>query len=94
MLEQVFASRTRSGLMEALLGPAEDELSTRELIRRVGTGASSVQRELRRLENAGIVRSRRVGNARVFSADPSHTLHAQLRALVVASSSADQKGSQ
>jgi DNA-binding transcriptional ArsR family regulator len=92
MLEQVFASRTRAGLMEVLLGPDEGELSTRELIRRVGTGASSVQRELGRLERAGIVRSRRIGNARVFSADPSHALHSQLRALVIASF--EQKGSQ
>ncbi|HEY3316987.1 MAG TPA: nucleotidyltransferase domain-containing protein [Coriobacteriia bacterium] len=84
ILVDLFGSKARARLLELLLTEPGTRLHVRELVRRTGTGPSSVQRELARLERLGLVASERVGSNRMFFA-ADHPLQTELRALVVKS---------
>jgi predicted nucleotidyltransferase len=53
-----------------------------ELARRLGANPASVQREVERLEKAGLLTSRRVGNARIVRPDPDSPVYGELYALL------------
>lgn len=61
------------------------EVTLTELARRTGGSLAAVQREWARLEGAGLLRSRRVGNARLVSADPTSAATRPLSELVALS---------
>ena len=52
-----------------------------ELLRLTGLGSASLQRELNRLADAGLVRSEKVGNLRRFQANPDSPVYQELIAL-------------
>ena len=52
-----------------VLANPEREWSLTELARRVGASVATVQREIGRAEEAGVVRSQKVGNTRLVRAD-------------------------
>jgi len=52
-----------------------------ELRRLSGLGSASLQREVNRLVQAGLVSSERIGNQRRFQANPASPVHAELVAL-------------
>jgi predicted nucleotidyltransferase len=60
-----------------------EELHTNELIRRTGSNPNAIQRTLIQLETTGLLKSRRVGNLRLWRMDPAHPLYASVRDLVV-----------
>lgn len=64
-----------------LFGQPERSFHLSELRRLCGLGSASLQREVNRLENAGLVVSERVGNQRRFQANPASPVHAELVAL-------------
>jgi predicted nucleotidyltransferase len=70
-------------LAELLIDPSR-ELSSADLVRRIGVSSSTVSREVDRAELAGIVTSRRVGNLRLIRADTDNPLHLPLRQLILA----------
>lgn len=84
VIDVVFGSRTRAGVLRALLLDEPCNYRLLELARAVGTSVSSVQAELVRLEGIGLVRSRRVGDARVITANQAHPLAGPLRGLLLA----------
>ena len=88
MIETILGSRTRAGVLRALLAEEPRSYRLLELARAVGTSVSSLQAELVRLEGIGLVRSRRVGDARVINANRSHPFAAPLRELLAAESGA------
>ncbi len=45
-------------------------------------GSASVQRELQRLNEAGLISSQRVGNLRRFQANHDHPVYAELHGLI------------
>ena len=53
-----------------------------ELLRLTGVGSASLQRELNKLVNAGLVRSERVGNLRTFQANAESPVYEELIGLV------------
>lgn len=59
MLADLLGSKTRARLIEALLKAPGKQLHLRALVRQVGTSISSVQRELERLSEMGLVESTR-----------------------------------
>ncbi|HKY51750.1 MAG TPA: nucleotidyltransferase domain-containing protein [Candidatus Limnocylindria bacterium] len=65
-------------LLTALPG---EELHTNEIMRRTQTNANAAQRALERLEAGGVLRSRRLGNLRLWSITREHPLYASLRDL-------------
>jgi predicted nucleotidyltransferase len=82
MLLPLFRSRLQAALLARLFLLAPDGESLAELARRLDADPASVQREVSRLENAGLLASRRVGNARIVRADPASPIYPELRALL------------
>lgn len=60
---------------------APESLNMSEIAKREGLPYSVVQREVDRLEKAGVVRSQRFAQARVVRPDETHQLYSELRAL-------------
>jgi len=61
-----------------LFGQPERSYHLSELRRLTGLGSASLQRELNRLADAGLVRSERIGNLRRFQANPQSSVFVEL----------------
>ena len=61
-----------------LFGQPERSYHLSELLRHTGLGSASLQRELNKLAEAGLVRSERVGNMRRFQANPESPVYEEL----------------
>lgn len=72
-------SQTR--VLRFLFGQPEREFHINELLRLTGLGSASLQRELKRLAEAGLVSSVRVGNLRRFQANAESPVYGELVAL-------------
>lgn len=85
MLEGLLGSKTRAGILSALLEDPARPLHLRELVRRSGGSVSGVQREVERLEAMGLIRSRAgpVGK-REFVLETEHPFADPLAGLVAA----------
>lgn len=71
-------SDSQSRVLRWLFGQPEREFHLSELRRLTGLGSASLQRELNRLAEAGLVRSERVGNLRRFQANPQSPVYGEL----------------
>lgn len=74
-------SDSQSRVLRWLFGQPERGFHLNELRRLTGLGSASLQRELNRLTDAGLVHSERVGNLRRFQADPRSPVFGELVAL-------------
>jgi predicted nucleotidyltransferase len=84
VIETILGSRTRVGILRALLSEEGHEYRLLELTRAVGTSVSSVQSELARLESIDLVRSRKSDGARLIIANVAHPFVAGIRELLAA----------
>ena len=73
-----FLSDSQTRVFRWLFGQPERSYHLNELRRLTGLGSASLQRELNRLAEAGLVRSERVGNLRRFQANPQSPLYSEL----------------
>ncbi len=71
----------QSRVFRWVFGQPEREFHLNELLRLTGLSSASVQRELNRLADAGLVLSERVGNLRRFRANPQSPVYTELVAL-------------
>jgi predicted nucleotidyltransferase len=69
---------SQSRLYSWLFGQPERAFHLNELRRLTGLGSASLQRELNRLANAGLVDTQAVGNLRRFQANPQSPVYAEL----------------
>lgn len=76
-------SRAHAEILATILLAPEREWSLTELARLVDISVATAQREVQRAEEAGVVRSRRVGNTRLVRADPEGNLTAPLAELLL-----------
>lgn len=67
----IFRSRAQAEILGLVLWSAPTERSLTELAQRTGVSLATVQREVERSEQAGIVVSRRVGNVRLVKSAES-----------------------
>ena len=74
-------SDSQSRVYAWLFGQPERTYHFSELLRLTGLGSASLQRELRRLAEAGLVRSERVGNLRCYVASAQSPVFDELVAL-------------
>lgn len=65
----VLRSQQQGEILALLLGDPDLELSLTEISRRTGVPQPSVYREVTRAEQAGLLRSRRIGNTRLVRAN-------------------------
>jgi predicted nucleotidyltransferase len=68
----------QSRVFRWLFGQPERSYHLNELRRLTGLGSASLQRELNRLAEAGLVRSERVGNLRTFQANAKSPVYEEL----------------
>jgi predicted nucleotidyltransferase len=71
-------SESQSRLFRWLFGQPERSFHLSELRRLTGLGSASLQRELRKLNEAGLVSSERVGNLRRIQANPKSPIFGEL----------------
>ena len=74
-------SDSQSRVLRWLFGQPDRGYHLSELRRLTGLGSASLQRELNRLAEAGLVQSERVGNLRRFQANPDSPVFNELAAL-------------
>jgi hypothetical protein len=73
-------TRTQQRVLALLFGEAA-ERTLNELVRRSGGGSGAIRREVERMAAAGLLRERRVGNQRRFSANRASPFYPALTAL-------------
>lgn len=81
-LMPIFRSRHQADLLTWLLTHADEEYTATELAARFGVPLTTLHREVQRLLDAGLLRSRPVGRARLLSANPDHRATPALTRLV------------
>jgi predicted nucleotidyltransferase len=74
----VLRSQQQGEILALLLGDPDLELSLTEIAARTGTPHPSVHREIERAERAGLVVTRKVGNARLVRANTASPYYAGL----------------
>jgi uncharacterized protein len=77
-------TRTQQRVL-GLLFVGERERTLNELVRESGGGSGAIRREVERMAAAGLLRERRVGNQRRFSADRASSFYPELVALAAKS---------
>ena len=81
-LARALFSSTQQRVLALLFGQPERSFFTTELIDLTKAGSGSVQRELKRLAEAGLVRVTRIGNQKHYQADPTTPIYGELCSLV------------
>jgi uncharacterized protein len=72
----------RREVLVLLMGRADEQFYLREILRAVGGGSGAVQRELKQLTDAGLVRREVRGNHVYFSANTDAAIFPELQAIV------------
>lgn len=75
-------TKTQQRVLSVLFGRSDRSFYANEIIGLAGSGSGAVQRELARLEEAGLVSVSRVGNQKHYQANPEAPIFAELRAIV------------
>jgi predicted nucleotidyltransferase len=75
-------SKARDAILRLFFSSPDREYYLRELERLLDIPVANVRRELLKLEQAGIFKSRRAGNLRYFSVNTSHPLFPEYRSIV------------
>ncbi|MCK0538781.1 transcriptional regulator [Alcanivorax quisquiliarum] len=80
-LADALFSQTQQRVLGLLFGQPERSFFTNEVIALAGIGAGSVQRELRRLADSGLVTVSKIGNQKHYQANPASPLFQELCSL-------------
>jgi hypothetical protein len=81
-LADALFSATQQRVLALLFGQPGRSFFTNELIGLVGAGSGSVQREVRRLVESGLVTVTRIGNQKHYQANPAAPIFDELRGIV------------
>jgi predicted nucleotidyltransferase len=79
-------SKGQQRVLAVLFGNPSRSFYASEIIALASSGTGAVQRELARLENAGLVTVRRVGNQKHYQANPEAPVFEELRGVVLKTS--------
>ena len=82
MIANALFSNTQQRVLRVLFAHADRSFYANEIISLAGSGTGAVQRELIRLEGAGLVTTCRVGNQKHYQANRSSPVFAELQSLV------------
>jgi len=75
-------SRNRCAILGLLFGHADEAFYLRQLVRTLGGGVGAIQRELKQLAAAGIIRREVRGKQVYFQADPDCPIFHELKSLM------------
>jgi len=82
MLEDLFTSQVRVDMLKLFLPHPEEEYYVREITRAVGTEINAVRRELKNLEQLGLVENWKRGNRLYYKVVKDHPLYDPLLILI------------
>lgn len=76
-------TKTQQRVLAVLFGQSQRSFYANEIIGLAGSGSGAVQRELARLESAGLVTTDRIGNQKHYQANPAAPIFEELRGIVL-----------
>ena len=82
MVADALFSPSLQKILALLFVRVNDAFYLNEIIRQTGLGSASTQRELKRLEQAGLIVSHRVGNMRRFQANRDSPVYPELHGMI------------
>ena len=82
-LSKTLFSKTRRAVLSLLYSHGDDAYYVRQIVRAAGVGLGTVQRELKQLSDAGIIRRIVRGHQVYYQANPRCPVFAELKNLVV-----------
>jgi predicted nucleotidyltransferase len=82
-LSKTLFSKTRRAVLSLLYSHGDDAYYLRQIVRSAGVGLGTVQRELKQLSDAGIIRRIVRGHQVYYQANPQCPVFAELKTLVV-----------
>ncbi len=83
MLERLLTSKSRVALLTIFFAHPAESFHVRQLERLSGQSFSNVRRELKNLEELGLVQSERRANARYYGVNSRHFLYPDLKNIVL-----------
>lgn len=83
-LAPILRSDTQGRVLARLFTDPSRSYSLSQLVEWAGSSLPTVQREVRRAEEAGILRSEKIGPTRLVRVNPEHPLHHAVRRIVLA----------
>ncbi|MES2321861.1 MAG: ArsR family transcriptional regulator [Pseudomonadota bacterium] len=82
MIADALFTPAQQKLLALLFVQVDKAFHLNEIMRLTGLGTASAQRELKRLDDAGLILSERVGNARLFRPNRSSPVYPELHGLI------------
>jgi predicted nucleotidyltransferase len=82
-LADALFTKTQQRVMRVLFGQPEHSFYASQLIREAGTGSGAAQRELTKLEESGLIVTRRIGHQKHYQANAASPLYSELRTIVL-----------
>jgi predicted nucleotidyltransferase len=82
-LSNVLFSKARQNVLALLYGQPDRSFHTNEIIRLSGSGTGAIQRELNKLNSAGLITAETIGNQKHYSANRTSPLFSELRGIVL-----------
>lgn len=82
-LHDALFTKTQQRVLAVLFGRPERSFYANEIIGLAQSGSGAVQRELARLEAAGLITAHRVGNQKHYQTNPSSPIFSELRGIVL-----------
>jgi predicted nucleotidyltransferase len=81
-LGDLLLGQTRGQILALLLGAPDESFFTRQIARQIATSVGTVQRELTRLADAGLILRSALGSQVFYRANRDHPIFPELRALL------------
>ena len=75
-------SKTQKQVLGLLFGQPERSFYSKEIVDLAGVGTGTVHRELEKLQGAGLLRVKKVGNQKHFQANPTSPIFEELKGIV------------
>ena len=83
MLIKLFTSKLRVEILALFFSRAEEALYLGEIVKLTGEDRGNISRELRNLENIGLLISRKEGNLKYYSSNRDFLLYDELRSIIL-----------
>lgn len=91
MLEVFITSKTRRKIITVFTKYPDVKAHVRSLAQMIREDPGNVQRELKKLEKVGFVKSSKEGNTIVYAANSKFTLYRELQSIVLKSQASKRK---
>jgi len=82
LLSKIITGKTRGAILALLFGRPDESFYLRQVVRASGRGLGPVQRELKLLTEAGLIRRTRSGRQVYFQANPESPVFPELKSLI------------